>query len=256
VDNHILHRVAEYLRKSRYAVALTGAGISVESGIPDFRSEDGLWSRYDPMEYGTIDAFLRNPGKVWKMLREMDEVLGRAEPNPAHRALSDLEKRNIVKAIITQNIDSLHQRAGSRNVMEFHGHNRSLRCERCRRRFERREVSLAGIPPLCPCGGPLRPELVFFGEVIPPAVHDRAIEAALECDVMLVVGTSATVAPASLLPRTARRHGAVIIEVNPHETELTRMFSDLHVAAPAGKALPAIVAALDDRFEPVKANGE
>lgn len=244
MNNHIIHSVAEHLRKSRYAIALTGAGISVESGIPDFRSEEGLWSRYNPMEYGTIDAFIDNPGKVWKMLEEMDGLLMRAEPNPAHRALYDLEKRNIVKLIITQNIDSLHQRAGSRNVIEFHGHNRSLQCERCRKRFERREISLAELPPRCSCGGPLRPELVFFGEMIPPDAHDKAIEAALRCDVMLVVGTSATVAPASLLPRAAKRHGAFIIEINPSETELTHMFSDLHVAVPAGKALPAIVAAL------------
>ena len=238
-------KMADLLLQSRYAVALTGAGISVESGIPDFRSEKGLWSTYDPMEYGHIDSFRSNPAKVWKMLLEMDSVLMKAVPNSAHYALADLERRGILKAIVTQNVDSLHQKAGSLNVIEFHGNNRSLRCGRCSRTYARESVSFEKIPPLCACGYPLRPEFVFFGEEIPPDAYQKAMTSAQRCDLMLVVGTSATVAPASYLPRTAKSRRAILLEVNPAATELSHRMSDLHIAESAGKALPAIVAALD-----------
>jgi len=236
---------AERILRSRYTVALTGAGISVESGIPDFRSPGGLWSKYDPMEFGHIESFRANPGHVWKMLLEMDDVLQHASPNPAHFALANLEKRGLLKQIITQNVDSLHQRAGSCNVIEFHGHNRTLRCERCGIRFSREKVSLAEIPPYCQCGSPLRPDFVFFGESIPPTAHEQAMAAAENCEVMLVIGTSATVMPAALLPSSAKRRGAFLLEINPGPTELSFRMSDLHIPEPAGKALPAIIAALD-----------
>lgn len=236
---------AERLLQSRYAVALTGAGISVESGIPDFRSPGGLWSRYDPMEFGYIDSFRANPGRVWKMLLEMDELLRQANPNPAHFALAELEKLGLLKGVITQNVDSLHQRAGSLNVIEFHGHNRTLRCDLCGMRFSREEVALAEIPPCCHCGAPLRPDFVFFGEGIPPVAHEQAMAAAENCDLMLIVGTSATVAPASFLPSSAKRRGAFLLEINPNLTELSYRMSDLHIVEPAGKALPAIIAMLD-----------
>ena len=238
-------RMAEMLLQSHYAGALTGAGISVESGIPDFRSENGLWAKYDPMEYGDIESFRANPAKVWKMLLEMDTLLGRALPNPGHVALAQLEQQGILKAVVTQNVDSLHQKAGSLQVIEFHGHNRTLRCEECRRRFARENVFLDKIPPLCSCGSPLRPEFVFFGEEIPLEAYQQAMAAAQHCDLMLVVGTSATVAPASYLPRTAKRRGAAVVEVNPKATQLSYDTSDLHLAEPAGRALPAVMAALD-----------
>lgn len=239
--------LAERLLRSRYVVALTGAGISVESGIPDFRSQGGLWSRYDPMEFGHIESFRASPGKVWQMLLEIDTMLLRAEPNPAHRALAELESRGILKAIITQNIDSLHQRAGSRNVIEFHGNSRTLRCDRCDRAFERERVSLERLPPVCSCGGALRPDFVFFGEMIPAAAYQQAAAASKKCDLMLVIGTSATVAPASLLPLMAKRAGAFLVEVNPGITGISNQVTDFSIAEPAGQALPAIVAALDAR---------
>jgi NAD-dependent deacetylase len=238
---------ADSLLKSSYAVALTGAGISVESGIPDFRSQDGLWSKYDPMEFGHIDSFRANPSKVWRMLREMDALLVGADPNPAHFALAQLETRGILKTVITQNVDSLHQRAGSARVIEFHGHGRTLRCESCSSRFPRGEVNLTTLPPLCPCGGPLRPEFVFFGETIPPEAHEEALSAARACDLMLIVGTSATVAPASYLPYEAKRRGAFLIEINPIATELSQRMSDLYIAEPAGKALPAVLKVLESQ---------
>lgn len=237
--------VAERILRSRYAVALTGAGISVESGIPDFRSPGGLWSKYDPTEFGHIESFRANPDRVWKMLLEMDQVLMRADPNRAHFALADLENRGLLKGVITQNVDSLHQRAGSRNVIEFHGHNRFLRCDSCGSRFPREGISLIRIPPCCECGYPLRPEFVFFGENIPSVAHEQAVAAAESCDLMLIVGTSATVVPASLLPASAKRRGAFIVEINPSQTQLSNFMSDVHIAEPAGKALSGIMAALN-----------
>ncbi len=239
-------RMAGRIYRSAYVVALTGAGISVESGIPDFRSAGGLWSKYDPMEYGTIESFRANPAKVWKMLAELDEVLLRADPNPAHRALAELEKRGILRLIITQNVDSLHQRAGNTKVVEFHGNNRTLRCDSCGRTFPRATVSLKSLPPRCLCGEALRPELVFFGEPIPGEAFHQAIAAAEKCDLMLIVGTSASVAPASQIPQVAKRKGAFLLEINPKASELSHHLTDFRIAEPAGIALPGILAALDE----------
>lgn len=243
-------QMANRIAQSHYAVALTGAGISVKSGIPDFRSKGGLWSRYDPREYAEIQAFRANPRKVWKMLLEMDELLTSASPNPAHLVLAELEKRGLLRAVITQNVDSLHQRAGNRNVIEFHGHFRSVRCDGCGRRVPRSEMTLDGFPPLCSCGEPLRPEIVFFGETIPPDAYQGAIAAAQSCDLMMVVGTSATVAPASMLPPLAKERGAYILEINPTATGLSHRMSDCHIAETAEKTLPAILAALDGAKAP------
>ncbi len=243
MDNY--GKCADLLLKSQHAMALTGAGISVESGIPDFRSKGGLWSVYDPAEYASIGSFRRNPAKVWKMLREMDDLLGAARPNAAHVALAELEKLGILKEVVTQNIDSLHQRAGSLNVIEFHGHNRSLRCDVCGAAYTRESVSLDTLPPRCGCGEALRPEIVFFGEEIPHEAYRSAMVAAQRCDVMLIVGTSATVAPASYLPQIAKRQGAFILEINPTVTELSGRLTDLHINEPAGKAMSGIMAALN-----------
>ena len=241
----LYRQAAERLRHCRHAVALTGAGISVESGIPDFRSEGGLWSRFDPMQFGHIESFRRNPSKVWQMLLEMDALLSHSVPNGAHFALAELEKLNRLKSVITQNVDSLHQRAGSTHVIEYHGHGRSLRCDQCGRAYERQGLTWQELPPRCTCGGPLRPNFVFFGEEIPPDAHRQAIDAARACDLMLVVGTSGTVAPASFLPGIAKELGAFIIEINPERTQLSARLSDLCIAERAGTALPAIVVALD-----------
>lgn len=241
-----IKEAARLVAKSRNAVALTGAGISVESGIPDFRSERGLWSRYEPMEYGHIHAFRANPRKVWRMLLEMDALLNGAGPNPAHWALARLEARGLLKAVITQNVDSLHQKAGSNRVIEFHGHGRTLRCDQCGERFPRESVSLDGGLPKCVCGYALRPDFVFFGEQIPREAYAGAVEATRDCDVMLVIGTSAEVAPASHLPFLARKGGASIIVINPQRIELPSTHIDLHICESAGTALPAIAGAVDD----------
>jgi len=245
-------RFSEMLLKSRYAVALTGAGMSVESGIPDFRSKDGLWSRYNPAEYAYIDAFQLNPGKVWKMLVEMDALFTGARPNAAHLALGELEKLGIIRSVVTQNIDSLHQRAGSMNVVEFHGHFRSLHCSECSKLYGRGEISLDEVPPLCSCGGVLRPDIVFFGEGIPHDAYSRAVEEAEKCDLMLVVGTSASVAPASHLPRIAKRRGARLLEINPISSELSGSLTDLHIMEPAGMALSNVLTIIRQMQKPVE----
>ncbi|MGV8073605.1 MAG: NAD-dependent deacetylase [Syntrophobacteraceae bacterium] len=244
MDNY--KRAAEVLQRSRHVVALTGAGISVESGIPDFRSEGGLWTKFDPEEFAHIQSFRANPGKIWKMLVELDRVLLEASPNPAHVALAELERRGILKSIITQNVDSLHQRAGSTNVIEFHGSNRTLRCDGCGKSCARESISLERLPPVCRCGSPLRPDVVFFGENIPQDAYRQATSEATRCDAMLIVGTSAVVAPASYFPFMAKERGAFLIEINPSRTELSSGMADLHIAEPAGKALPAIIEVLGE----------
>lgn len=229
------------LLRSRYAIALTGAGISVESGIPDFRGKNGLWSRLDPFEYGHIDSFRLNPGKVWKMLMEMGALVESVNPNGAHIALAELEKLGVIKMVITQNVDSLHQRAGSINVIEFHGNFRRMHCDRCHKVYMRADVSLVRLPPLCTCGGPVRPDIVMFGEGIPHEAYSRAFDAAAKCDLMLVVGTSASVVPASELPRIAKKNGAHVLEINPVASDLTRKITELHIMESAGQALGNIL---------------
>jgi NAD-dependent deacetylase len=238
----IYQKFSELLVQSQYAIALTGAGISVESGIPDFRGKNGLWSKLDPFEYGHIDSFRSNPAKVWKMLMEMGALVESVNPNGAHIALAELEKLGIIKMVITQNVDSLHQRAGSIDVVELHGNFRRMHCDSCMRSYLRPDISLLTLPPLCACGGPIRPDIVMFGEGIPPEAYSRAFEAARKCDMMLVVGTSASVMPASELPRIAKGHGAHILEINPAASELGRLLAEVHVREPAGKAFKKILA--------------
>ncbi|MGA2404680.1 MAG: NAD-dependent deacylase [Syntrophobacteraceae bacterium] len=235
------HRFSELLLKSRHAIALTGAGISVESGIPDFRGKNGIWSKRDPFEYGHIDSFRANPAKVWKMLMEMGALVESVNPNEAHLGLGELEKLGIIKMVVTQNVDSLHQRGGSVNVVEFHGNFRRMHCDNCQKAYLRADISLVRLPPLCSCGGPIRPDIVLFGEGIPPEAYSRAFEAAKKCDLMLVVGTSASVAPASQLPGIAKRNGAHVLEINPVASELTERITELHIMEPAAVAFRDIM---------------
>ncbi len=239
-----LEQAAALLAERGQAVALTGAGISVESGIPDFRSAGGLWTRYPPQEYATIDAFRRDPARVWRMLAEMEEVLDAAVPNPAHRALAALEANGILAGVITQNIDGLHRAAGSRRVVEFHGSHRSLTCLACGRRYRREDARRRGAPPPCACRALLKPDVVFFGEEIPAGAVEESRRLAEGCGVMLVVGTSAEVAPASRMPWTARRHGAGVVEVNVEPTHLTGSVTDVFLQGSAGEVLPALVDAV------------
>ncbi|MFH1215582.1 MAG: NAD-dependent deacylase [Pseudomonadota bacterium] len=202
------------LRGSRKAIALTGAGVGTESGIPDFRSKNGLWSRFDPFEYGTLGAFRKNPEKVWKMLKEL-LAFADCKPNKGHLAMAELEKIGLLKGIITQNIDGLHQKAGSANVVEFHGSIFTFTCPKCGNRAPLSRVRLMMIPPHCPvCADILKPDVIFFDEQISPRVLLETERLVHGADLLLVAGTSCEVAPASFIPSWVSRQGGGVIEIN------------------------------------------
>jgi NAD-dependent deacetylase len=241
--------VAELLCAASQVVALTGAGISVKSGIPAFRGAKGLWEKYDPLQLASIEAFLANPARVWGMLLGLDELMRQARPNPAHLALARLERLGRLQMIVTQNIDGLHQEAGGQRVVEFHGSGRRFKCLGCGRQIGRAELRLDKLPPCCGCGGVIKPDVVFFGEPIPERAAMTAMAMALSCQVMLVVGTSAEVAPASHLPLLAKSSGANVVEINPEPTALTGCVSDHTMHADASLALMLIVQAVEERLE-------
>ena len=242
----LIKKAANAIATAKNIAALTGAGISVESGIPPFRGKGGVWERIDPMEYAHIDALTQNPVKVWKMLmKEMVATVSAAQPNDAHKGLAQLERQGRLKTIITQNIDGLHQKAGNTDVIEFHGSFAWLRCMQCDKRCETDAVDLSVIPPRCECGGIYRPDCIFFGEMIPPDDLMRSRQVSSECDLMLVIGTSATVQPAALMPLTAKAAGAVIIEINPEPTPLTEQASDIFLQGNAGDVMNRIIAVLE-----------
>jgi NAD-dependent deacetylase len=223
-------------RSAAKPAALTGAGISVESGVPDFRSENGVWARFPVEEYGTIDAFTSDPDKAWRLYRAIWSDLGGKRPNAGHEALAELERAGRLAGIVTQNIDGLHQAAGSRNVIEMHGDVRDLQCIECGWTGPADVDALVAdtSSPRCPeCGRPVKPNAVFFGELVRGLPE---IDALLEgCDLMLVVGTSALVFPASQLPEWAASRGGRIAEFNLSATALDADFS---VLGPAGRTLP------------------
>jgi NAD-dependent deacetylase len=235
--------VAELIKEKGYTVAFTGSGISVDSGIPTFRGGQGLWEKYDPMEYAHIDAFRRNPEKVWKMLREMAGVIFAAKPSPAHVALSELEEKGFLKAIITQNVDGLHQTAGNSNVIEYHGNHRRLVCVGCSAKTDFTEAEARMLPyPVCErCLSPLKPDVVFFGEPIPMLDMIRANEEAKKCKVLLIMGTSGVVYPAADLPYLAHSSGAKVVEINIDDTPFTSSISDFVFRQNASIVLPKII---------------
>jgi NAD-dependent deacetylase len=241
MSKELIKKTAQAIRRSKKVVALTGAGISVESGIPDFRGASGLWEKFDPMEYATIEAFTANPKKVWAMLWEMGKLVENSKPNSAHLVLARLEQMGLLSSVVTQNIDNLHQAAGSKRVIEFHGNSERLVCMICSRSYDRREVKLEPLPPRCVCHGVLKPNVVFFGEPIPWGAHMEAREEAGSCELMLVIGTSAVVSPASDLPVMAKKAGATIVEVNLEETQLTRYTSHWLLKGSASLILQALL---------------
>jgi len=226
--------------QSTKTIALTGAGISVESGIPDFRSPGGLWQRFNPIEYGTIGAFRANPEKVWQMLQEVSDLLASARPNPAHTGLARLQELGLLHTIITQNVDYLHQEGGATSVIEYHGNAKSLSCLWCNQRYNTDELG-GQIPPKCSCGKILKPDVVFFGEPIPTRALQESYELASTCRGLLIVGTSGEVAPANTLPETAKKAGATIIEVNVEPTVLTEYVTDIFLQGRAGEVVGKLV---------------
>lgn len=241
-EDPLIEQAAQALANTSNAVAVTGAGISVESGVPDFRSADGLWARYPPQEFATMDAFYENPDKVWTMWYELAEQLGGVKPNPAHYALAELEAMDRLKAVITQNIDALHQHAGSKTVIEYHGNADEIMCPACARRRSMDLSQRALGAPRCECGGYMKPSVILFGEVIPEYALHTSDMLARGCDVLIVVGTSAQVYPAASLPYVAKESGATVIECNTEITSFTHTVTDLFLQGPAGTTLPKLVA--------------
>jgi NAD-dependent deacetylase len=244
----LIARAVNDLAPARRAAALTGAGISIDSGIPPFRGQGGLWERFDPMEIAHIDSFIRNPAMVWKVLvKDLKDIIDRARPNDGHKGLARLEQFGILRSVITQNIDGLHQMAGNSDVIEFHGTFAWQRCMQCDRRVETSKVDASRLPPRCACSGILRPDAVFFGEMIPTVALWRSQEIASQCDVMLVVGTSAVVQPAASMPVIAKESGAIVIEINPEPTALTGSISDYLIRGKAGDVMNRIISGLEAR---------
>jgi NAD-dependent deacetylase len=242
-----VRRLAALVRERQPCVVLTGAGISTESGIPDVRSPTGIWAQYDPMEYATISAFRRDPVKVWEFYALRFEALTSAEPNEGHRSLAELERRGLVHAVVTQNIDTLHERAGSQEVVEVHGSIREAECLACETRVALAEVVelLRERPaPPCPrCGEILKPGVVMFGELLPERQIDRAFELAAGAGLLLVVGSSLEVHPVAGLPDTTLAAGGDVAIVNRGPTPYDRHAS-LKLAAGAGETLAALAGEL------------
>jgi len=242
MDDKLIRRAAKDILNSKRTIAFTGAGISVESGIPDFRGAEGLWQKYDPEEYAHIDAFHSDPDRVWLMLKEMFSLVMEAKPNPAHIGLVELERMGYLSSVITQNVDGLHQMAGSRNVIEFHGTNRTLSCLKCSSTVDGASLKLEDLPPRCSrCSSLLKPDVVFFGEPIPWDAQMASFKESRSCGVVLSIGTSAVVFPAASIPMTAKEAGAIVIEINREPTPLTDEISDYLICGSAGEIIPAIV---------------
>ena len=232
---------AEIIKNANRVCVFTGAGISVESGIPPFRGKDGLWSKYDPT-FLNITYFHQRPKESWILIKEIFyDFFGQAKPNAAHYALATLEQNGVIQATITQNIDNLHYEAGSKTVYEFHGTSQYLVCDTCRKRYHVSEIHLDNLPPLCTsCGHVLKPDFVFFGEPIPEHTNTLSFHEAEMADVFLLIGTTGEIMPASMIPHVAKRNGATIIEVNPKESNYTKNITDVFIQAKATEAVPRL----------------
>ncbi len=246
MDGNLISELAHLIRRRQPCVALTGAGVSTESGIPDFRSPTGLWAEFDPHEYATIEAFRADPEKVWRFYAPRISMLVDAEPNPAHFALAELERRGLVRAVITQNIDFLHERAGSREIVEVHGSIRASTCPHCGTASGLGSVvkwieEHPGEPPRCiSCAAVLKPDVVFFGELLPEREIDRAYALARSAGLMLVVGSSLEVFPVAGLPQETLRSGGQVVIVNRGPTPLDDRAA-VKLDGSAGEILSALV---------------
>ena len=230
--------VAQKLKDSRKIVFVTGAGISQESGIPTFRGKDGYWRRYDPMKLASIDAFYDDPKLVWEWYEDRRKNILSVKPNEGHFAISQMEEFKDV-VVLTQNIDGLHQRSGSTNVLELHGSIIRIKCTVCDFTDNITE-NFELLPPKCKCGSMLRPDVVWFGEPLPQNIWQSAIKEASVCDVMVIVGTSLVVSPANTLPVYAKQNGAILIEVNPEKTVMSNDMT-LSIQATSVEVLPKIL---------------
>ncbi len=229
------------LLSSRQTIALTGAGISTSSGIPDFRGPNGLWRKYDPSLYAHINTFRLDPAKVWELALQLTEISRSAKANCAHQALAEMEHRGLLNGIITQNIDTLHRRAGSRNVIAYHGTMEKAVCTRC---YTTADVQIDTVPVCNNCGRIMKPEFTLFGEPVPAAAYLEARNLASFSDVFIIAGTSAMVQPAADLPYIAKKNGAYIIEMNLEMTGLTNFITDFFIQGSLEETLPHLVSLL------------
>jgi len=240
-----IKEAADAIKKSSYIFAFTGAGISVESGIPPFRGENGIWGKYDPkvLELG---YFYENPVESWKVIREIFyEYFGKSKPNKAHKVLAELESKNLLQGIVTQKIDNLHQESGSKEVYEFHGNMKKLLCTDCGRYYDVSEIDLEKLPPLCSaCNGLLKPDFIFFGEGIPPEAYQKSMEAAQKAEVVILIGTTGEVMPAAQIPYIAKQNGAKVIEVNTEPSKFTSAITDIYLEGKATKVMGQLMVAL------------
>ena len=230
--------VVNLIKQSKFTIAFTGAGISVESGIPPFRGEHGLWNKYDPHVLD-LGYFLNNTELCWTYIREIFyDFFADAKPNDAHRILAEMEKNRLLDAVVTQNIDNLHYEAGSHVVYEFHGNSKKLKCLKCGQVYDARNINFENIPPKCENDGEiLKPDFIFFGEGIPHDAYADSFAAAEKAEVCIIIGSTGEVTPASYVPRTAKQAGATIIEINPEETIFTSAITDIHLKGKATDVL-------------------
>ncbi|GAB1432121.1 NAD-dependent protein deacetylase [Spirochaetota bacterium] len=235
-----IQEAAALIRKSKYMIAFTGAGISVESGVPSFRGEGGVWGSYDERHL-ELGFFLREPEIAWKTIRELFyKFTLDVKPNRAHEILASWEKQGMLKLVITQNIDGLHTRAGTEKLAEFHGSCNSLVCLRCSRSYRAEKELLDAMPPRCSCGGILKPDFVFFGEGIPEKPYSLSFDASNKADLCLVIGSTGLVYPAAAIPGTVKARGGKVIEINPEPSEFSGRISDVFIPLGASKAMEAM----------------
>ncbi len=233
----------DYVKQAHKVAVLTGAGVSAESGVPTFRGEDGIWHKLKPEELANFNAFMRNPDLVWEWYTMRKKMMSEVSPNPGHYSLVKMESYFPQFTLITQNIDNMHFEAGSKNVLELHGNIRRNYCIDCRKFYNDEDLALGETAPKCSCGGLIRPDVVWFGEMLPDDVLRNAFIAAEECEVFFSIGTSAVVYPAAMLPRAARAANALLVEINPEQTELTPV-AHHYLAGPSGDVLPKLLTEL------------
>lgn len=242
----MIQKAAEFIRNAKNLTAFTGAGISVESGIPPFRGEKGLWSRYDP-KFLDLQYFQYNSEQCWPIIKEIFyDHFGDARPNGAHEVLAVWEQAGLLKSIVTQNIDNLHQEAGSREVYEFHGNSRNLVCVECGKNYSVTDVNLEALPVHCTnCGGLVKPSFIFFGEGIPPLAYKQSVHAMEQADVLLVIGTTGEVVPAGQMPYLAKDQGATVIEINTEHSVYTDRITDVFLQGKASEILKQLADTLE-----------